>query len=121
MRFDHTWPFVATANRLGYFCADLDWSRMSAVPVKLREMTAAGKRRWTSAEKLRMVEECLAPEAIVADVARRHDIHPNQLHAWRRQARLGLLTSWPVVAAQDGCRFAPVAVAALQQLVAAFN
>jgi hypothetical protein len=28
-------------------------------------------------EKLRMVQECLAPEAIVAEVARRHDIHPN--------------------------------------------
>ena len=69
------------------------------------------RRRWTSAEKLRMVEECLAPQAIVAEVARRHDIHPNQLHAWRRQARLGLLTSGPVVAAQDGCRFVPVAVA----------
>jgi transposase len=69
------------------------------------------RRRWTSAEKLRIVEECLAPEAVVAEVARRHDIHPNQLHAWRRQARLGLLTSGPAVAAEDGCRFVPVAVA----------
>jgi hypothetical protein len=24
-----------------------------------------------------MVEECPAPEAIVAEIARRHDIHPN--------------------------------------------
>ena len=29
------------------------------------------------------------------DAERRHDIHPNQLHAWRLQARLGLLTSGP--------------------------
>jgi transposase-like protein len=35
------------------------------------------RRWWTFAEKLRMVQECLAPEAIVAEVARRHDIHPN--------------------------------------------
>src|SRR5262249_59589828 len=69
------------------------------------------RRRWTSTEKLRIVEECLAPEAVVAEMARRHDIHANQLHAWRRQARLGLLTSRPAVAAEDGCRFVPVAVA----------
>ena len=35
------------------------------------------RRRWTFAEKLRMVEECLAPVAIVAEIARRHDIHLN--------------------------------------------
>src|SRR5262245_1869603 len=64
------------------------------------------RRRWTSAEKLRMVEESLAPEAMVAEVARRHDIHPNLLHLWRRQARNGLLSGG------DGPRFVPVAVAA---------
>jgi len=34
------------------------------------------RRRWTFAEKLRMVEECLAPEAIVAEVARRATFMP---------------------------------------------
>ena len=46
------------------------------------------RRRWSSAEKARIVEETLAGEASVAEVARRHDIHPNLLHLWRRQARL---------------------------------
>src|ERR1700721_4012065 len=46
------------------------------------------RRRWTSAEKGRIVEESLGTEASVAEVARRHDIHPNLLHLWRRQARL---------------------------------
>jgi transposase len=50
------------------------------------------RRRWTSAEKLRIVEESLAGEANVAEVARRHDVHPNLLHGWRRQARAGVLT-----------------------------
>ena len=49
------------------------------------------RRRWTAAEKLRLVEETLAPGARVAEVARRHDVHPNQLHAWRGQARTGTL------------------------------
>jgi transposase len=39
------------------------------------------RRRWTFAEKLRMVGEFLAPEAIIAEVARRHDIHPNKCMA----------------------------------------
>src|SRR5262249_20598746 len=69
------------------------------------------RRRWTSTEKLRIVEECLAPEAVVGEKARRDDIHGNQLHAWGPPARPGPLTSRPAVAAEDGCRFVPVAVA----------
>ncbi len=51
------------------------------------------RRRWTSAEKLRIVGESLAGEASIAEVARRHDIHPNLLHLWRRQARTGSLAA----------------------------
>jgi transposase len=65
------------------------------------------RRRWTAAEKLRIVEESLAGEASVAEVARRHDVHPNLLHLWRRQARTGALS----VAPDDGSRFVPVAIA----------
>jgi transposase len=39
----------------------------------------------------------------VAEVARRHDVHPNLLHYWRRQARREIGGS---------LRFVPVAVAA---------
>jgi transposase len=49
------------------------------------------RRRWTPAEKQRIVEESLTAETTVAEVARRHDIHPNLLHLWRRQARQGRL------------------------------
>src|SRR5271165_7479346 len=44
------------------------------------------RRRWTTAEKLRIVQESQAPDAMVSEIARRHDVHPNQLHLWRRQA-----------------------------------
>jgi transposase len=50
------------------------------------------RRRWTRAEKLRVVEETLVPEAKVAEVARRYDVHPHLLHAWRRQVQQGVLT-----------------------------
>src|SRR6266568_3231928 len=49
------------------------------------------RRRWSAAEKARIVEESLATETSVAEVARRHDIQPNLLHLWRRQARGGTL------------------------------
>ena len=70
------------------------------------------RRRWTSAEKLRIVEESLVAESSVIEIARRHDVHPNQLHAWRRQARLGLLGYGVAAVAQTECRFVPIAVAA---------
>lgn len=67
------------------------------------------RRRWTSAEKARIVEESLAPEASVAEVARRHDVHPNLLHLWRRQARnLALVRTDD--AAADEVQFAAVTV-----------
>lgn len=66
------------------------------------------RRRWTTAEKLRMVEECLAAEIPVVEVARRYGVHPNQLHGWRRQARLGHLGT-DVALAQER-RFVPIAV-----------
>lgn len=68
------------------------------------------RRRWTTAEKLRIVEECLAAEMPVVEIARRHNVHPNQLHGWRRQARLGLLGTDVAVVAEE-CRFVPIAVA----------
>ena len=74
------------------------------------------RRRWTTAEKLRIVEECLAAEAPVVEIARRYGVHPNQLHGWRRQARLGLLGVDVAVVAQE-CRFVPIAVAPAESQV----
>ena len=45
------------------------------------------RRRWSPSEKARIVEASYGPGAVVTDVARRHDVHPNLLHHWRRQAR----------------------------------
>ena len=58
-----------------------------------------------------MVEQSLAPAARVTEVARRHDVHPNLLHLWRRQARTGTLVAGLDPAPDGGCRFAPVVVA----------
>jgi transposase len=69
------------------------------------------RRRWTPAEKARVVEESLAAGANVAEVARRHDVHPNLLHAWRRQARTGTLVRGQDAGMASAAAFSPVVVA----------
>jgi transposase len=65
------------------------------------------RRRWTAAEKQRIVEESLSSSLSAAEFARQRDIHPNLLHSWRRQMKTGELP------APDGeARFVAVAVAA---------
>ena len=69
------------------------------------------RRRWTRAEKARIVEESLAIAVGVAEVARRHDVHPNLLHAWRRQARMGTLVRGHDTGMVSAAGFSPVVVA----------
>jgi len=51
------------------------------------------RRRWSVADKLRIVAEADEPGAKVAEVARRHEISRSILWAWRKQARAGELTA----------------------------
>jgi transposase len=53
---------------------------------------ALGRRRWSAEAKARIVAESLAPGVVISEVARRHDLRPQQLFAWRHQARQGRLT-----------------------------
>ncbi len=58
-----------------------------------------------------MAEESLASGASVIEVARRHDVHPNLLTVWRRQARTGAFGPAPALRQEDGVQFAAVSVA----------
>ena len=42
------------------------------------------RRRWTAAEKLRIVEETLDDRSSISVVARRNGVAPNLLYRWRR-------------------------------------
>lgn len=49
----------------------------------------ARRRRWTTEEKLRIVEESLQPGMTVSYVARQHSVAPNLLFRWRKLMREG--------------------------------
>jgi len=42
------------------------------------------RRRYADEEKAALVAESLRPKVCVADLARRHGLHPQQLYTWRR-------------------------------------
>jgi transposase len=45
------------------------------------------RRRFSADDKVQVVEETLAPGAVVSEVARRHGLTPQQVFTWRRQLR----------------------------------
>jgi len=63
------------------------------------------RRRWSIAEKIRMVQECEQPGMSVSYVARKYDIAPNLLFRWRRLMREGGLSAIqanePVIGASE--------------------
>jgi transposase len=65
------------------------------------------RTRHTVEEKLRIVQETRVRGASVATVARRHNVNPNQVFAWRQLYRRGLLNPQ---AAQGDSKMLPVKV-----------
>jgi len=63
------------------------------------------RRRWSLAEKIRIVQECEQPGMSVSYVARKYDIAPNMLFRWRRLMREGGLSAIkanePVIGASE--------------------
>jgi transposase len=45
------------------------------------------RRRWSDAEKQRIILEAGAEGSVVSDVARRHDITRQHIYQWRRELR----------------------------------
>jgi transposase len=67
------------------------------------------RRRWSRAEKERIVAAALEPDVVASDVAREAGIHTSQLFRWRQQ--LCERAPGPVA-------FSPVAVAPVQEAAA---
>jgi len=59
---------------------------------RIEVLTGPGRRRrWSAAEKGRIVAETLVSGAVVTEVARRWQVCPQQVFGWRRAARAGRL------------------------------
>ena len=67
------------------------------------------RRRWSRDDKMRIIEETLAPGAVVTEIARRHGIATSLVFTWRRRARLATVVS-------AGPRLVPVQVAAAESV-----
>ena len=61
------------------------------------------RRRWSAQQKKAMVEEAEQPGNSISSVARKYEIHPNQLFAWRR-----LMYEGALVAAGSGEQVVPL-------------
>ncbi|MEJ2626787.1 MAG: transposase [Pseudolabrys sp.] len=73
---------------------------------RLEVISGSGRRRSFSDDfKGRVVEETLAPDAVVSRIARRHGLSPQQVFTWRRQAREASLPS-----AAEGPMFVPAVI-----------
>src|SRR5436305_15143657 len=67
------------------------------------------RRRWSRDDKMRIIEETLAPGAVVTEIARRHGIATSLVFTWRRRARLATIAS-------AGPRLVPVRVATAESV-----
>ena len=79
---------------------------------RLEVVEVGRRRRWSEAEKLRIVAESMAGRRLVSATARRYGISRSQLNTWRRLAREGRLVDGGEMAETAAPTFAPVVVAA---------
>ena len=73
------------------------------------------RRRWRDEDKGRIVAASYAPGAVVSEVARRSEITPQHLFAWRKAAQEGRLT----LPADETALFVPAVVTSQRTAVAA--
>jgi transposase len=65
---------------------------------------APRRRRWSTAEKVAIVAESLAPGAVTSEIALRYGLHRNQLYGWRREFRAAVTADAGVL----GSDFVPI-------------
>jgi transposase len=59
-------------------------------------------RKYTAAEKLRILEEARQPNTTVAEVLRRHRVDATAFYRWERQAKEGMLQALEGRRAKNG-------------------
>src|SRR5260221_145979 len=82
-----------------------DASVVRLTDLHLAVLVVVRRRRCSRDAKMRIIEETLAPGAVVTEIALRHGIAPSLLFTWRRRARLATV-------APTSARLVPVQVTA---------
>jgi transposase len=72
---------------------------------RLEVISTGARRRWTLAEKQRIVAESYSAPRVVSATARRNGLSASQLFTWRRLARAGRL-----IEAEEAATFAPAII-----------
>jgi transposase len=68
------------------------------------------RREWSRRDKLAIVVESFAPGVNASEVARRHDINPQQLFGWRKAMRAEALALIENARHQEPPAFAPLVI-----------
>lgn len=71
---------------------------------RIEVYAGSDRKQWPDDLKAQIVAECLEAGAVVTDIARGHGCRPQQVHDWRRRARLGQLV---LPASADTLSFVP--------------
>src|SRR5258708_38610234 len=72
---------------------------------RLEVISTGARRRWTLAEKQRIVGESYSAPRVVSATARRNGVSASQLFTWRRLARAGRL-----IEVEEAATFAPAII-----------
>ena len=80
----------------------MDMDRDNGFVGRLDVVETGRRRRWSDAEKVRIVEESLAGSRQALRTARRHDLTPSLLYKWRKAYREGGLSTGGSVSGPGG-------------------
>jgi transposase len=80
-------------------------------PRRIEVLTGPERRRdWPDSRKIAIVAESLAPGVNVSEIARRHEINPQQLFGWRKTFRAEALALFEAARPSDLPPFAPILI-----------
>ena len=80
-------------------------------PRRIEVITGPERRReWLDAEKIAIVAKAIAPGVNISEIARRHDLNPQQLFGWRRRFRAAAEALIEAQRAPTASMFAPVVI-----------
>lgn len=90
------WPYASEEGRLApigrrYLIVSMDIHSDNHLVSRLEIVETGRRRRWSDAEKLRIVEESFSGPRLASATARRHGLSNQQLFAWRKAYREGCL------------------------------